>query len=700
MKNETLKNVTFPRQAVWLWLIPLLLIGFWLRLTFLAGNVYYGDEFISMLAAKMVAAQGWPLLPSGLYYDHGLLYSLTGGAFIALLGFSEQIARWPVLWVGVLTIAVYYAVGKRLFASPLTGIIAASLITFDINMMKWGVWARMYALAHLFVLLLLAWLLFSALHRPSRRGRYLTLLFLAGMLFSHSLTFLLLPPLALLLLIFSFTYRRDWLIGRDIWLQALIGGLIVAVALVSIAGGHVGSTVSLQDQEQAALSLPDQLGFLQGFFLITINGDHYQSLFDYFREPVYGWLLYPIGLSLLVSLYRLLRRTATFADVAFLFITLLPLLLIVEMGTLLTDEWRQSRYMYFLTLPAFMLLSAESLSRLLRGLLGLLSRLGGSQPWAGPLRVALPLLVAGPVAILWGGPTWELASVRATGDYDTAYDFVREQWQPGDRIMTEHPAAGYLYMAQVDYYANQTSAKVLDEKRDDGEVAPIDRYTGSPLIDSVEALNAALGAGQRVWLVVGDKHLLRYYDNLFREQIFAQMDVVYQAGTKYVLVNHPHPVPLNAEPLEPLSGNFDNRILLEGYSFDLARMTPDGLAPLGLYWRPIGDPPPRPLKVFVQLRDGSGQTLAQADHFIYDGLFTSGQWLRHQAAGEIVRDSADLRLPQPFIPENGPYRLYIGFYDPDTFERLPVINDSSGENAVVIDFSPHLKPEQVSVGQD
>lgn len=690
-----MNDTTFPKQPVWLWLIPLLLIGFWLRLLFLIGNVYYGDEFISMLAAKMVAEQGWPLLPSGLFYDHGLLYSLISGVFIALLGFSEQVARWPVLWVGVLTIAVYYAVGRRLFASPLTGIIAAILITFDTNMMKWGVWARMYALAHLFVLLVLAGLLVSVFQRPSPRGRYLTLLFLAGMLFSHSLTFLLLPPLALLLLTFTLVYRRDWLAGRDVWVQGLIGILIVAVALTIVAGGQVGSTISLQDQDQSALSLPDQIGFLQGFFRIDIDEDHYESLFNYFQEPAYRWLLYLIGLSLLFSLYRLIRRTATFADIAFLFITLLPLLLIFEMGTLLTEEWRQSRYMYFLTLPAFMLLSAESLSRLLRGLLFWLTRPAVPLRLQTALRGTLPLLAAGSVAIAWGSPTWKLATTRATGDYDTAYDFVQEQWQPGDRIMTEHPAAGYLYMEQVDYYANQTSAKVLDE----AEFAPLDRYTGSPLIETVESLNAALGAGERVWLVVGDKHLLRYYDSLFREQIFAQMDVAYQAGTKYVLVNHPHPLPLQPDPTVLLSGNFDNRILLEGYSFNLARSTPDGLTPLGLYWRPIGDPPPRPLKVFVQLRDGQGQTIAQADHFIYEGLFNAGQWLRAQDEGQRVRDTADLRLPLPLAPEQGPYHVYIGFYDPDTFERLPVIDDASGENAVVIDLSSVLMAEPAASAQ-
>ena len=57
--------------------------------------------------------------------------------------------------------------------------------------------------------------------------------------------------------------------------------------------------------------------------------------------------------------------------------------------------------------------------------------------------------------------------------------------------------------------------------------------------------------------------------------------------------------------------------------------------------------------------------------------------------GEWLRDTADLHLPQAFSPTDGPYRLYIGLYNPSTLERLPFVNDTSGENAVVIDLPIH-----------
>jgi hypothetical protein len=669
----------------WIWLIPLLLIGFWLRLTFLVGNVYYGDEFISMLAIKMVAERGLPIFPSGLFYDHGFLYSMLAGLFVAVLGFSEQVARWPVLLVSMFTIAAYYAVARRLFDSHLTGVIVAILVTFDTFSMKWGVWARMYAQAHLFVLLSVAWLVLTTLKRPSPRQRWLFLLFLAGALFSHSLIFLVLPSLALLLLIFLLIYRRGVLRDSILWLQVGLAAIVMAAAFAIASAGSLGSFVSLQDRSDPAAELPSELEPLQGFFLLNIDESDYEQLFNFFRTPSYTWLLYVIGAGLFIVLYRFFRRRATFADIAFLFMLLLPVLIIFEMGTLLSDEWLQSRYMFFLTFPMFLLLSAESLARLLQVVWEWVSNIGiGSQQRAW-LRAGAPLAALGLIVAMWGYPTWDLASARATGDYDTAFEYVLDNWQPGDRIMTEFPAAAWLYTGQNDFYANQTSAKVLDGEA--GQFEPIDRYTGTPLVETVEALNTTLAQGDRIWFVVGDRHLLGYYDPLFRQQIFAQMDLVYQAGSKYVLVSRPHPSPLPAEPPVPLAGNFNNAIHLAGYSLDPATISPDGVVPLGLYWQPIGPPPASLTKVFVQLRDGQNQTIAQADHFIYERLLTGREWNDLRDNGEWLRDSADLQLPLPLPNGAAPYRIYIGFYNPDTFERVPVIGDTSGENAVVIDLS-------------
>jgi 4-amino-4-deoxy-L-arabinose transferase-like glycosyltransferase len=671
-----------PRWFVLLWLFLLLLLGFWLRLSLLLGSVYHIDEFTSMLAANMVVERGLPILPSGLFYDHGLLLSFLMGALIALVGFSEQIARWPVLLLSVLTISVYYGTARRLFDSRITGLMAATLVTFDASSIIWGTRARMYTPAHLFLLLSLAFLLEGTLKHPSQRNRYLALIFLVAALFSHTVTFVIVPPLVALLIIFAVTYRADRLRHPRFWQEVIVVLIALGVVLAVVAIGQTGSTVSLQDAEVDAAP-PFGLEFLRGFFSPGLGWSRFDNLVGFFEASEYQWLLPIIFLSLLVTLYRLFRRTATFPDIASLFLALLVVLVVFGMGALLTDAWSLSRYLFITVLPAFLLLSAESLARMLVWLAHLISRLIKKPERRARLTAAISLLGMLLLTAWWGSSAWDIAKAQGTGDYNTAFAFVRENWQPGDKVMTFHPAAAYLYLGRCDYYANQSTAKVLDEDGD--EVGLIDRYTGSPLIDSVEEFNTALADAQRIWFVVDEFRLFNRYEPLFSQQVFTQMDVAQRSGEVYVFVSRPHPVPLPSEPLAGLDANFNNLIRLDGYSLDPRAIAPDGTTALGLYWRPIGDPS-RAVKVFVHLRDSMGQTIAQADHFIYEGLLNSSEWYRLRDKGEWLRDSADLNVPLPLPADGAPYRIYVGLYDPATFERVPVLNDSSGENAVIIDL--------------
>jgi 4-amino-4-deoxy-L-arabinose transferase-like glycosyltransferase len=663
----------------------LVLSGFWIRVSFSLGKIYHIDEFISMLAATMVAERGLPILPSGLFYDHGLLFSFFSGGLVALLDFREEVARWPTVLISVVTIAAYFTVARRLFDSRITGLLAAALVTLDGLSIVWGVRARMYTQAHLFVLLSAALLIEGTLKRPQPRARYLAVLFLAAALLSHTVTFLIVAPLAVLILISTLFRSSNWLPQPRIWLEAIVALTVVVGALLIVALGQTGSTVSLQNPNAAAAA-PLGLGFLRGFFLPGLGWDRFDDLLDFFRVPEYIWLLPIIVLSLLVTLYRLARRQTTVADIVFLFLILFSVLVIFEQGALLTSTWQKSRYLFIIVQPAFLLLSAESLARLLRWIVIIVSNWIQSAAQIAWMK-ALPAL--GGVAIIvsmWGGEAWHTAHAQGTGNYDTAFTFVHENWQPGDKIMTIHPSAAYLYAGQSDYYANQVSAKVIADEEAGHDM--VDRYAGSPLIDSVEKLNDVLASGSRIWFVVDKSRLYSRYDSFFTQQIFAQMDHVYQTGGVYVFLSRLYPVPVPAEPTVARDANFSDLIHLQGYSFEPATIAPDGTIPLALYWGPIIGPPP-PFgapKVFVQLRNNKGEIIAQADHFIYEGLLTLEelQILRNQ--DEWLRDTADLQIPIPLPPDGEPYQIYVGLYNPVTFERVPVLNDTSGENSVVVNL--------------
>ncbi len=130
------------------------LAGFALRLAYLWRSNPFIDEFTTALAAQMILQKGLPILPSGLFYEHGILFSYLAAPFVAFAGPENIItlARIPSLLIGTATIPLLYRIGKRWFA-PWVGLIAAALLAFSPEGMVWGGRARMYALAQLLVLL-------------------------------------------------------------------------------------------------------------------------------------------------------------------------------------------------------------------------------------------------------------------------------------------------------------------------------------------------------------------------------------------------------------------------------------------------------------------------------------------------------------------------------------------------------------------
>ncbi len=85
-----------------------------------------------------------------------------------------------------------------------------------------------------------------------------------------------------------------------------------------------------------------------------------------------------------------------------------------------------------------------------------------------------------------------------------------------------------------------------------------------------------------------------------------------------------------------------------------------------------------PLKAFVHLVDDQGATVAQADHFLFEGASESFP------ADALLADMHELRTPPDLRP--GTYRLVIGFYQADTLERIP------------LEGSPRVKSDAIVVG--
>jgi hypothetical protein len=124
---------------------------------------------------------------------------------------------------------------------------------------------------------------------------------------------------------------------------------------------------------------------------------------------------------------------------------------------------------------------------------------------------------------------------------------------------------------------------------------------------------------------------------------------------------------------------------LLGYEALPDTVTPGGALPLKLFWRPTTKLT-TDYTVFAQFRNAEGITIANADHQPYKGLLPFSRW----PMGEVMPETTWLHLPSDLPPAD--YTLFIGLYDQTTGERLPILDDTSGENAVMLKTMPGQAP--------
>lgn len=128
---------------------------------------------------------------------------------------------------------------------------------------------------------------------------------------------------------------------------------------------------------------------------------------------------------------------------------------------------------------------------------------------------------------------------------------------------------------------------------------------------------------------------------------------------------------------QPLTANFDQWLVLHGYELSRQPAQPGEALTVTLYWQAEQQ---RPLAYtnFIHLVDAAGNTVAQTDVTPGGGAFPTNTWV----TGEWLTDTVILTLPAD-LPA-GQYQLLIGWYYWENLERLPLLDDTSGQNVAVI----------------
>ena len=637
----------------WRWLVLLglaliVLAGAGLRLGYFLNGDPFVDEWATMVAARSIWEHGLPILPSGVFYGHGMLFSYLDALFLAVFGWTAVVAQTPSLIAGLFSIPLAYVVGRSLFAPPPTGqaadgqgspgqtldhwraevvgLLGAALLALDPVAVLWSGRARAYTLQQVLVMLAILFIY---------RRKYLgfTLAF-AGAVLAHTEAALLLPGFALGLWL---SEGNAVLRKAQAWLaMGISGAVVIGQFLIHrfIASGNAGQFQPVD----ARPALEPSLDLLAGL----------KPLLPYFTEPyrLVLTVLVVVGIGLALRAWRRQER-----DSGYLLLYPLLLVTLLVLLTLIGQSWKDPRYLFML-LPAFFLLAAATGTDLLIALTS----------WAGTPSWLKAAATAGLLALLLIPPlpeTLDTAQKLEEG-YGPTLAYVRDHWQEGDQVAGWAVPAISVELGRIDYFAMQIRHEEFIMQQDG---AWVDRWVGAPLMDSTDQLQAVLDEPGRLWFLTDEFRFRVRYTPEFAQMVWDRMDPVFRYHYALAFLERPAGEPAYHRDVR---ASFERGLELVGYDLEPDTLQPGDTLALTLHWT-ARDWVGAPYSVFVHLLDPSGQRVAQDDGPPLDGLHPTNHWL----PGERLRDERRLSLPASAGP--GRYRLIVGWTDPVSQDRVPLV---------------------------
>jgi hypothetical protein len=664
----------------WMSLAVVTCLGAWARWRYLQAGVFHVDEFISMLAIQMILAKGQPVLPSGLYYDNGLVFSYFGAGVAYLTGGDLLAARWWSLAMGVFTIVLVYVLSWQLFGTRWWGLAAAAAMALFPDAIEWGGRVRMYSQANVMLLawMLLAW--WGTLGGGRRWARWGLIGSLWLGLNTHFILILAVIPLALsLLIVGSVAGSKKVALGDSLRHFAVDVGVALVVLVLSVwmAWGSFIARYAVESAASVSAPVVAGTGLLNSVLDVALSGTRWTEIADYFwKDRVFPFAVLSL-MGAVVAVMRAVRKRLDKTDLAGLFVTLLLASILAETLLLLPDEWRKMRYNFLLVFPLMLPLSVYSLHSIVNSIV---LHIPDTR-----YRIR-QLCLVGVVALGFFWPLsgfWDrtieviTGTTRTPNRYNLAFEYVDKVRMPDDQLLSIRPEAGYLFSKRLDYYANQTTAVIVHSSK-----GWIDRYAGVPYLADVGDLNRILDMPGTLWFVVDTERLFEHFAPGFTQQVLQRMTLERSLGNVLVLRENEGIWPLAEMPEQKVTAVLDDTLQLSGYTLSNTLLfSPGETSYLTLFWQ--ADERLLAYKVFLHLRDDTGNTVAQAD---FIPLETVNGKLRPQLIAQaregFLRLGTTLSIPLDIPP--GKYTLWTGLYEAASLQRLPVVNDTSGENAVLL----------------
>jgi hypothetical protein len=510
-------RMSIPQWIVRLVLIAVLLVAFGLRLKYAYDISPFSDEYITMVAARGVLETGVPFLPSGLFYDHGILYVYVDALFLGLMGFVVDIARTASVFIGVSTVALAYTIGRRWFTAR-AGLFAALLLSLGSEAIVWQGRARMYCLLQLSFLAGVFLLYEGFVRQDSRLERCMGVVAVGCAGLSHLLAIPYTATMggALFLVRWWVRKRGDGfpLRVRRLWPELLLGlsswGLVVLTRRLGGPWGAAGRIVT-------------DLSMLLDVRYLVSHSVAWLQVFLAWPNLIWTVLILAGAFALLLPAAR---EASQQDNPPWVYLLIIWLGSVVGLATF--SVWYADNYVIGL-LPLFYLLGARELDRLSVFLERTAGNLGVRRAVAWVSTASAAMLVT---FLAWPG-------VLETITYDSlqldqALQYVHRYYQNGDTVAAFAPHASLVALGHVDFYAQERGYPYTET-----QVGRVDIWTGTPVLDSVEKLGSVLDTHRRVWLILHRANWQRHYSDAYRELVDGRMTRVFDGTGTLVYLSKP-----------------------------------------------------------------------------------------------------------------------------------------------------------------
>lgn len=373
------------RRKEILLLAVILLIGGFLRLFHLGTMFFNGDEPLNQIR---ISYQPFAYV---LKYNNGPLFSLLVH-FLLPLGSLELAARFVPFVSGLLTIVLTYFLGKALF-SKAAGLMAAFMAASSHLLIFYSQNSRTYAPMTLFFLLAFLYL-YKAVRERKARFWFWYGLTLCLFLYSHTVAFLVLPPLALYIVSVWLERKKEREPGgRGLFRSPTVRRFLVSTLAATVAAAALYLPCAwVVDMFRGSLSR----GFSHPADSVALT---LRGIFDILRvqisPSIAGIFFLTLALFVLGFFYRSKRHGREYLLIGT--IVVFPWLVFVLGKPRAKDLYSLYRYLLFL-LPLIFLMASRGIEPLASGAEALFAR--GKARRASAVRALMQIGLAALLA--WG----------------------------------------------------------------------------------------------------------------------------------------------------------------------------------------------------------------------------------------------------------------------------------------------------------